>query len=70
MYSLYNSCLAIDTLFHSLHVGVGAAPKGPQMTVVFNCSMSEEKFFIWLKSKGVSEKNCKILSGKILHQEI
>ena len=29
----------------------------------FNSAMTEEEFFKWLKSKGVSEKDCKTLSG-------
>ena len=35
-----------------------------QMTL-FNSSMSEEDFFTWLRSRGVSVKDCKTLSGKI-----
>ena len=38
-----------------------------EVQVTFNSSMSEEDFFKWLRSKGVSDKDCKILSGKI-HQ--
>ena len=29
----------------------------------FNSGMTEKEFFKWLKSKGVSEKDCKTLSG-------
>ena len=32
--------------------------------VMFNSSMSEEDFFKWLKSRGISDKDCKTLSGK------
>ena len=37
-------------------------PVEVQMT--FNSSMSEEDFFMWLRSRGVSVKDCKTLSGK------
>ena len=30
---------------------------------MFNRSMSEEDFFEWLKSKGISDKDCNTLSG-------
>ena len=33
--------------------------------VTFDSSMSEAEFFKWLQGRGVSEKDCKILSGKI-----
>ena len=33
--------------------------------MVFSSSMSEEDFFKWLRSKGVSDKDCKTLSGKM-----
>ena len=36
-----------------------------EVQVTFNSSMSEEDFFKWLRSKGVSDKDCKILSGKM-----
>ena len=32
--------------------------------LMFSSSMSDEDFFKWLRSKGVSDKDCKILSGK------
>ena len=35
-----------------------------EMQVTFNNSMSEEDFFKWLKSRGVSDKDCKTLTGK------
>ena len=38
-------------------------PVEVQMT--FNSSMSEEDFFKWLRSRGVSDKDCKTLSGKM-----
>lgn len=44
---------------------VGVPPDlDTQIIMMYNRSMSEEKFFIWLKSRGVGEKDCKILSGK------
>ena len=30
----------------------------------FSSSMSDEDFFKWLRSKGISDKDCKILPGK------
>ena len=32
--------------------------------LTFSSSMSDEDFFKWLSSKGVSDKDCKTLSGK------
>ena len=46
-----------------IHVGIDVAVE-VQMTL-FNSSMSEEDFFTWLRSRGVSVKDCKTLSGKI-----
>ena len=40
-----------------LHTGV------VKEQVMFNSSMSEEEFFKWLKSRGISDKDCKALSG-------
>ena len=47
-----------------IHVGV-EVPVEVEMTS--NSSMSEEDFFKWLRSRGVSDKDCKTLSGK-MHQ--
>ena len=41
-----------------LHTGV------TKEQAMFNSSMSEEEFFKWLKSRGISDKDCKTLSGK------
>ena len=41
---------------------------GVKEDMTFNSSMSEEDFIKWLKSKGVSEKDCNTLSGKIIIQ--
>ena len=35
-----------------------------EVQMIFNSSMSEEDFFTWLRSRGVSVKDCKTLSGK------
>ena len=32
--------------------------------LTFSSSMSDEDFFKWLRSKGISDKDCKILPGK------
>ena len=32
--------------------------------LTFSSSMSDEDFFKWLRSKGISDKDCKTLSGK------
>ena len=32
--------------------------------LMFSSSMSDEDFIKWLRSKGISDKDCKILSGK------
>ena len=32
--------------------------------LMFSSSMSDEDFFKWLRSKGISDKDCKSLSGK------
>jgi hypothetical protein len=50
-----------DTLTFIVYVGV---PSEEQLT--FNCAMSEVEFFKWLKSRGMSEKDCKTLSGTLL----
>ena len=41
-------------------------PDVPSAThkLIFNSSMSDEDFFKWLGSKGISSKDCKILFGK------
>ena len=31
---------------------------------MFNSTMSDDDFFKWLRSKGISEKDCNALSGK------
>ena len=41
-----------------------------QAEVTFNSSMSEDNFFKWLRLRGVSDKDCKTLSGKILYRAI
>ena len=33
--------------------------------VTFDSSMSDEDFFKWLKSRRISDRDCKTLSGKI-----
>ena len=38
--------------------------------VTFNCAMSEEEFFKWLKARGVSERDCKTLSGTLCYMVI
>ena len=32
--------------------------------LTFSSSMPDEDFFKWLRSKGISDKDCKTLSGK------
>ena len=32
--------------------------------LMFSSSMSDEDFFKWLRSKGISDKDCKTLPGK------
>ena len=49
-------------MYLHLHAGV-ELPAEPWMT--FNTSMSEDDFFKWLKRRGVSDKDCNTLSGKI-----
>ena len=39
--------------------------KPAEEQVMFNSSMSDNDFFKWLRSRGVSDKDCKILSGKM-----
>ena len=39
--------------------------KPAEEQVMFNSSMSDDNFFKWLRSRGVSDKDCKILSGKM-----
>ena len=46
--------------FVYMYAGIGAPSVRQE---VFNSSMSEEEFFKWLKSRGVSEKDCQTLSG-------
>ena len=43
-------------------------PDVPSATqnLIFSSSMSDEDFFKWLRSKGISDKDCKTLSGKYL----
>ena len=43
-----------------------APPDVPPAThnLTFSSSMSDEDFFKWLRSKGISDKDCKTLSGK------
>ena len=51
-----------------VHIDV-RAPAAQQEN--FNSAMTEEEFFKWLKSKGVSEKDCKTLSGSyIMHNVV
>ena len=40
--------------------------KPAEVQVMFNSSMSEGDFFKWLQVRGVSEKDCKTLSGKAI----
>ena len=41
-------------------------PDVPSATrnLIFSSSMSDEDYFKWLRSKGISGKDCKTLSGK------
>ena len=46
-------------------------PPEPDVTpathsLTFRSSMSDEDFFKWLRSKGISDKDCKALSGKYI----
>ena len=50
----------MTVLFHA-HAGIGASS---EEQLIFNSSMSEGDFFQWLRSRGISEKDCKALSGK------
>jgi hypothetical protein len=59
--SIIDSLFCRDALTFIFHVGV---PSEEQLT--FYCAMSEIEFFKWLKSRGVSEKDCKTLSGTLL----
>ena len=63
-FSLTLSVYVYSILIFLLLVGVKVPPKD-ETTLNFSSSMSEEDFFKWLKSKGVSEKDCKTLSGKL-----
>ena len=56
------ACTVLLLLLYCLHTGIGASS---EEQVVFSGSMSEEDFFKWLRSKGVSDKDCKTLSGKM-----
>ena len=51
------------TLLRTLHAGVGASS---EEQLQYNRSMSDEDFCRWLRSRGISEKDCKALSGKVL----
>ena len=44
------------------HADVKLLPADVQIT--FDSSMSEEDFCQWLKSRGISDRDCKTLSGK------
>ena len=48
----------MTVLFHA-HTGIGSSSE-EQLS-----SMSEGDFFQWLQSRGISEKDCKALSGKL-----
>ena len=39
--------------------------KPAEEQVMLNSSMSDDDFFKWLRSRGVSDKDCKILSGEM-----
>ena len=43
-------------------------PDVPSSThnLTFSSSMSDEDFSKWLRSKGISDKDCKTLSGKLV----
>ena len=43
--------------------GIGASS---EEKLQYNSSMSEEDFCLWLRSRGISEKDCKVLCGKLL----
>ena len=47
-----------------LHAGVETSAGEHLEKLMFSGSMTEEEFFEWLKSKGISDKDCKTLSGK------
>ena len=49
------------TVFFHAHTGIGSSS---EEQLIFNSCMSEGDFFQWLRSRGISEKDCKALSGK------
>ena len=59
-------CLAASDVHRFLLAGV-KMPTDHKEQMMFNRSMSEEDFFKWLSSRGVSDKDCKTLSGKMHH---
>jgi hypothetical protein len=58
---LYNFEAALSV--YILFVAGVNVPVEDEMT--FSCSMSEDDFFEWLKSKGVNERDHKTLVGKM-----
>ena len=61
LYCLYD--LALLYIEYIFCVGI---EKPAEVQVMFNSSMSEGDFFKWLQVRGVSEKDCKTLSGKAI----
>ena len=54
-------CIASHCALLLTHAGIGAQS---EELLTFNSSMPEENFYQWLRSRGISEKDCKVLSGK------
>lgn len=47
-----------------LPAGIGA-PAENQPEIMFDSCMTGEEFSTWLKSKGVSDRDCDTLTGKL-----
>ena len=46
-----------------MHIAGTGASSDEQLQ--YNSSMPEEDFCLWLRSRGISEKDCKVLCGKL-----
>ena len=45
-------------------ISLAAGGIASEERLIYNSSMSEEDFYRWLRSRGISEKDCNALSGK------
>ena len=54
-----------ESRVYSLYVSSSGVKVPINNEMIFSTSMSEEHFLKWLKSRGVSERDCKTLIGRI-----